>query len=159
MKSKLSAVLLSAILLTSLPANAQKRMESRFEPSVASWRFAERRVRRMTLDEKIGQMVHIGINARYANQDSDFFQEVLRDVRDNKVGGIILFGAPIYESVHFVNRMQQNARTPLLISIDAETGVGMRFMDAANFPWAMAVAATGDPGYAIKIGEVTGREA
>ena len=89
MKSKLSAVLLSAILLTSLPANAQKRMESRFEPSVASWRFAERRVRRMTLDEKIGQMVHIGINARYANQDSDFFQEVLRDVRDNKVGGKI----------------------------------------------------------------------
>ncbi len=113
----------------------------------------------MTLDEKIGQMVHIGINARYANQDSEFFQEVLKDVRDNKVGGIILFGAPIYESVHFVNRMQQNARTPLLISIDAETGVGMRFMDAANFPWAMAVAATGDPAYARKIGEVTGREA
>jgi beta-N-acetylhexosaminidase len=32
-------------------------------------------------------------------------------------------------------------------------------MDAANFPWNMAVAATGNPEYAYKMGVITGREA
>lgn len=161
MKSTLSILILVALLFASLPAAAQKTPSTTapFEPSAKSWKFADKTLRKMTLEEKIGQMVHIGINARYANQDSDFFRQIQKDVVESKVGGIILFGAPIYETVHFVNRMQQNARTPLLISIDAESGVGMRFSDAANFPWAMAVAATGKPEYARKIGEVTGREA
>ncbi|NOT48044.1 MAG: beta-N-acetylglucosaminidase, partial [Acidobacteria bacterium] len=34
-----------------------------------------------------------------------------------------------------------------------------RFEDATNFPWAMAVTATGNPDYAYKMGVVTGREA
>src|SRR5690606_17943505 len=33
------------------------------------------------------------------------------------------------------------------------------FADAVNFPWAMAVAATGEPDYARRIGVITGREA
>jgi len=55
--------------------------------------------------------------------------------------------------------MQALAKIPLLMSLDAETGIGMRFEDATNFPWAMAVTATGDPEYARKIGVITGREA
>jgi beta-N-acetylhexosaminidase len=35
----------------------------------------------------------------------------------------------------------------------------MRFEDAINFPWAMAVAATGNPDYARRMGVITGREA
>jgi len=108
----------------------------------------------MTVAEKVGQLVHVGINARFANQDSDFFRDLKRDVVENKVGGIILFGAPIYETTHLVNRMQEQAETPLLISLDAETGIGMRFGDAANFPWNMAVAATGNPDYARQIGVI-----
>jgi beta-N-acetylhexosaminidase len=55
--------------------------------------------------------------------------------------------------------MQELADIPLLMSLDAETGIGMRFEDATNFPWAMAVTATGNPDYARRIGVVTGREA
>jgi beta-N-acetylhexosaminidase len=113
----------------------------------------------MSVDEKIGQLVHVGINARFANQESTFFKNLKRDVVENKVGGIIFFGAPIYETVHLANRMQELADTPLLMSLDAETGIGMRFEDATNFPWAMAVTATGNPDYARRMGVVTGREA
>src|SRR5262249_58662106 len=35
----------------------------------------------------------------------------------------------------------------------------MRFDDTVNFPWNMAIAATGDPDYARRAGELTGREA
>jgi len=61
--------------------------------------------------------------------------------------------------VILVNRMQQLARYPLLVSADLEAGAGMRFEDTVNFPWNMAVAATGNPDYARRQGEITAREA
>ena len=141
------------------PMLALSQTTARFEPSSNAWKYADKLLKKMTVEEKVGQVIHIGINAKFANQDSDYFQALKHDIVDNKVGGIILFGAPIYETVQLVNRMQENAKVPLLISIDAETGVGMRFGDATNFPWNMAVGATENPEYARKIGVVTGREA
>jgi len=132
---------------------------SRFEPSKKSWDFAAKHVKKMSVDEKVGQLVHVGVNAKFANQDSPFFKDLKRHVVENKIGGIIFFGAPIYETTIIANRMQELAKTPLLMSLDAETGIGMRFEDATNFPWAMAVAATGNPEFARRMGVVTGREA
>ncbi len=130
-----------------------------FQPSEKAYKWADKELKKMSADEKVGQLVHIGINARYLNQDSDEYKELRRQIVENKLGGIVLFGAPIYESVFLVNRMQEAAKTPLLIAIDAETGVGMRFGDAENFPWNMAVAATGNPEFARRMGVITGRDA
>src|SRR5215213_5168274 len=130
-----------------------------FEPSNKAWKWADKQMREMSVEEKVGQLVHVGVNARFANQDSEYFKELKRQVVDNKIGGIIFFGAPIYETTHLINRMQGLAKVPLLMSLDAETGIGMRFEDAVNFPWAMAVAATGNPEYARHVGVITGREA
>ncbi len=132
---------------------------SRFEPSEKAWKYADKQLKKMSVDEKVGQLIHVGVNARFSNQDSEFFKDLRRHVVENKIGGVIFFGAPIYETTHLANRMQEVAEIPLLMSLDAETGIGMRFFDAINFPWAMAVAATGNPDYARKIGVVTGREA
>src|SRR5687767_248732 len=150
-----------AIVATANPPSALRTTQSqaRFEPSKKSWDFAEKTVRRMTVDEKVGQLIHVGINARFANQESPFFQDLRRHVVNNKIGGVIFFGAPIYETTHIANRMQEFAEIPLLMSLDAETGIGMRFEDATNFPWAMAVAATGNPEFARRMGVITGREA
>lgn len=141
------------------PRSGFRDPRSRFEPSKKAWAFAEKTVKKMTVDEKVGQLVHVGINARFANQESWFFKDLRRHVTENKIGGIIFFGAPIYETTHIANRMQEAAKYPLLMSLDAETGIGMRFEDATNFPWAMAVTATGNPEFARRMGVVTGREA
>lgn len=128
-------------------------------PSREAVRWADAELKRMTLDEKIGQLVSVGVNATYEAQDSADFQWLRRQVEQNKIGGIILFRGPVYESVHLVNRMQQLARVPLMVSADLEAGAGMRFDSTVNFPWNMAVGATGDPQYARRQGEVTAREA
>ncbi|HZH91539.1 MAG TPA: glycoside hydrolase family 3 N-terminal domain-containing protein [Pyrinomonadaceae bacterium] len=122
-------------------------------------KWADGELRRMTLDEKIGQLISVGINATFLNQESAPFKELRRQVERNHVGGIILFRGAVYDSVHLVNRMQQLARRPLLISADLEAGAGMRFIDTINFPWNMAVGATGNPEYARRMGEATAREA
>lgn len=158
----LSAILAAAVFLLSLPpvsASSVLKTEPRFEPSKRSWDWADKTLKKMTSDEKVGQLIHVGINARFANQDSWFFKDLRRHVTENKIGGIIFFGAPIYETTHIANRMQEAAKTQLLMSLDAETGIGMRFQDATNFPWAMAVTATGNPEFARRMGVITGREA
>ena len=131
----------------------------RFEPSKDSWNKAARLVKKMSVDEKIGQLIHVGVNAKFANQDSQFFQDLKRQVTELKVGGIIFYQGPVYETVHLANRMQEAAKFPLLMSLDAETGIGMRFPDAEIFPWAMALGATGDPELARRMGAIAGREA
>jgi beta-N-acetylhexosaminidase len=129
------------------------------QPSKDALAWADAELKRMTLEEKIGQLISIGINARFLNEESDEFLELRRQVEQNHIGGIILFRGPVYESVHLVNRMQQFAREPLLISADLEAGSGMRFEDATDFPWNMAVGATDNPDYARREGELTAREA
>jgi len=128
-------------------------------PSAAALKWANKELKRMSLDEKIGQLFAVGLNATYLNQDSEAFKELRHQVVDNHVGGIVLFRGPVYESVVLVNRMQQIAKEPLLISADLEAGPGMRFDDTVNFPWNMAVGATGNADYARRQGEVTAREA
>jgi beta-glucosidase-like glycosyl hydrolase len=128
-------------------------------PSGNALKWADKELKRMSLEEKIGQLVAVGLNATYLNQDSEAFKDLRHQIVDNHVGGIILFRGPVYESVVIVNRMQQLAKYPLLISADLEAGPGMRFDDTVNFPWNMAVGATANPDYARRQGELTAREA
>ncbi|HEX8891015.1 MAG TPA: glycoside hydrolase family 3 N-terminal domain-containing protein [Pyrinomonadaceae bacterium] len=128
-------------------------------PSKDALKWADGELKKMSLDEKIGQLISIGINASFLNQESEAFKAMRRQVEENHVGGLILFGSPVYESVVLINRMQQFARRPLLVSADLERGAGMRFFDTTDFGWVMAVGATGNPDYARRMGEITAREA
>src|SRR5215470_2720266 len=129
------------------------------QPTQAALKWVDDVLRKMSLEEKVGQLICVGINATFLNQDSNAFQTLKHQVEDLHIGGIILFRGPVYESVILVNRMQQMARYPLLISADLEAGSGMRFDDTVSFPWNMAVAATGNPDYARRQGEITALEA
>lgn len=129
------------------------------QPSRDALKWADKELSRMSLEQKIGQLVSVGINAGFLNRESDAYKAMRRQVETNHVGGIILFGSPVYESVVLLNRMQQHARLPLLISADLERGAGMRLFDTTDFGWVMATGATGNPEYARRMGEITGREA
>jgi beta-N-acetylhexosaminidase len=129
------------------------------QPSRDAIKWADKELRRMSLEQKVGQLVSVGINASFLNRESAAYKELRRQVEANHVGGIILFGSPVYESVVLVNRMQGYAHWPLLISADLERGAGMRLFDTTDFGWVMATGATGDPEYARRMGEITGHEA
>jgi beta-N-acetylhexosaminidase len=164
---KLTLALLVALVVAPLhqfasPAQARAKSPVKpysSKPSKAALVWANRELARMSLEEKIGQLIAVGINATFLNQDSDAFKALRHQVEDNHVGGIILFRGPVYESVVLSNRMQKLARYPLLISADLEAGAGMRFDDTVNLPWNMAVGATGNPDYARRQGALTAHEA
>src|SRR5215213_5442260 len=159
----LSAILIVVLLgLAALPVKPQSSVRVnafKRDPSPKALKWANDVLRKMLLEEKIGQLISVGLNATFLNQDSDAYRTLKHHIEDNKVGGLILFRGPVYESVVLSNRMQQLARYPLLVSADLEAGAGMRFDDTVNFPWNMAVGATGNPEYARHQGEITAREA
>jgi beta-N-acetylhexosaminidase len=161
----LQALMITSITLSTVGASGHPAVPARevkpysSTPSKDAIKWANKQLSRMSLDQKIGQLIAVGVNATYLNRDSDAYRALRHQVVDNHVGGIILFRGPVYESVVLVNRMQELAQYPLLISADLEAGSGMRFDDTVNFPWNMAVAATGNPEYARRQGEITAREA
>lgn len=144
---------------TAVAADSVKPKPYSVQPSRDALKWADKELKRMSLEQKVGQLVSVGINAGFLNRESEAYKALRREVETNHIGGIILFGSPVYESVVLVNRMQEHARLPLLISADLERGTGMRLFDTTDFGWVMATGATGDPEYARRVGEITGLEA
>ncbi|HEX7614099.1 MAG TPA: glycoside hydrolase family 3 N-terminal domain-containing protein [Thermoanaerobaculia bacterium] len=117
------------------------------------------RANSISLDEKIGQLFVVPARGIYMSEESKEFRTLRHHVLDNRVGGVILFRSNVYEAAVLVGKLQEIARLPLLVSADLEAGLGMRFEDVTYGPWAMAVAAAGDPALAEKRAYATAREA
>jgi beta-N-acetylhexosaminidase len=113
----------------------------------------------LSLDEKIGQMFAVRANGVFMGESSPAYQQLLHQVRDNHIGGVVWFLSNVYETALLNRKLQGESRVPLLISADLEAGMGMRFVDTTFWPSAMAVAATGDPSLAEREGRVVAKEA
>ena len=116
------------------------------------------RVEGLSLDEKIGQLFVYAAHGTFMNEEAPAWQQLRRQVRENKVGGVIWFVSNVYETAVLTRKLQAEAKVPLLVSADLEAGVGMRFNDTTYWPPAMAVAATGDPSLAEAVGRIAAAE-
>ncbi len=113
----------------------------------------------MTLEQKVGQMVMVGVFGQYYSQQSDEFARLVRLVQEKHVGGFILWQGDVYEAAVRLNTLQGLSRLPLLVSADFERGVAMRIRRGTPFPDAMAIGATRNSRYAYEIGRAIAREA
>ncbi len=92
----------------------------------------------LNTQQKIGQLFMLGLTS--AAEDS-IVEKVVQEVSDYQVGGLaFLVGTP-EKQVAITNRIQNNAKLPLLIALDAEWGTAMRFKEEQGFPWPMAIGA------------------
>jgi beta-N-acetylhexosaminidase len=172
----LRAVLLALIVLT--PAAAARQSKSPLDVDRAGEKWVEGTLRKMTLEEKVGQMLVSSFHSNFMSTDSDEFDRLVKAVHEVRVGGFHVFGAsepvppvllnPSYGSVtlgqpieaaSILNRLQAVAKVPLLNTADFEAGVGFRIMGATSFPRAMAFGAARDDKLAFEAGRVTGEEA
>lgn len=114
---------------------------------------------KMTLEEKVGQLLMIDLAT-----DGDIADAAVRDriesrVRESAPGGVILFaGNPVSASLT-VAWAQFVSETPLFVALDAEWGAGFRLQGLTRFPDAMAIAATGQRSNARISGARTAQEA
>ena len=120
--------------------------------------WAEVTLRRLTLEEKVAQLIFVWSSGRYLAEDSPEWQELVRLTTKRKLGGFIFSIGDVYEYAVQINKLQELAEIPLLMAGDFEFGVGMRVRNSTSFPRAMAVGATRNPAYAYEMGKATARE-
>lgn len=116
-------------------------------------------MKQLTLEDKIGQMFLADGNAIFMNRETDAYQQLKHQIEDNKVGGVLWFRSDVWATAVLTNRLQGMSDLPLLVASDLEMGLGMRLNDTQWWPPNMAVAATGEPKYALNQGICTAREA
>lgn len=132
---------------------------------------------KLSLDDRIGQLIAPAFDSTYLPSDSDEFERLARVLRESHAGAVIAFGGvepapqvilnPTYGTVVLghplalattLNRLQSIAATPLLATADFEFGPGMRIAGATRFPRAMAIGAAGDEQLAFEAGRITAIE-
>ena len=85
-------------------------------------------------------------------------KEVEEQVRKYNIGGICMFqGGPIAQA-QFLNYMQSIAKTPILICIDAENGLGMRMDSVQPLPRQLMLCAMTDPKLMYEYGRLVGEK-
>jgi beta-N-acetylhexosaminidase len=165
-KPGLSALFL--LLLMTISLRAQKSSPKNPQRPAASSAWIEATLKKMTLREKIGQMLMPYYFGVFTSTESADYKELLHQVEENHVGGFILgtqrgpLGierSQVYPTAALTNELQKHAKLPLLIGADFETGTAMRIDEGTSFPSPMAVAATNDPKAAYTIGKITALEA
>jgi beta-N-acetylhexosaminidase len=124
----------------------------------AEMRWTKKTLDKMTLEEKIGQMVACRYSGNFVNRNSGYFQNLKTMIVDYKIGGIIIFGGDVYESAILTNRFQELAKIPLLVASDFERGVGNQIDGATLFPPIMALGAADSEDLAYEMGKITAKE-
>ena len=127
-------------------------------PALSGW--AEKTLKSLSLEEKVGQMIGVRAFGIYTNPRSAEYKNLIEEVETLKVGHITIFESDVYAAPKILNDLQRRAKIPLLVSADLERGLAFRVRrGAVPIPYAMAIGATRSEEAAYFAGLVTGREA
>jgi beta-N-acetylhexosaminidase len=136
------------------------------DPSGARW--ADRTLRKMSLEEKVGQLFMIWAKVDFMNFAGPDYVNLRDTMKKYHLGafgitspmesGLLVKGSPL-EAAALTNQLQRDSELPLLFAADFERGLPMRFHGGTMFPHAMAFGATGNAEYAYQYGRITAMEA
>jgi beta-N-acetylhexosaminidase len=134
----------------------------------AGEKWAEKTLRKLTVEEKVGQVFMIWCRASFLNVENPEYLQLREAMQKYHVGsfamtvhmdGPYLLRSEPYEAAELLNRLQSDSKLPLLFAADFERGVSMRLMGTTMFPHAMAFGGDGKAGDAENFGRITAEEA
>jgi beta-N-acetylhexosaminidase len=130
-------------------------------------KWAEKTLRKLSLEEKVGQVFMVWVRAEFLNVNSPEYLQLRDSMNKYHIGSFamtvrweppFLYRNQPYEAAELLNRLQQESKLPLLVAADFERGVTMRLHGATTFPHAMAFGAAGKTDYAEAFGRITAVE-
>jgi beta-N-acetylhexosaminidase len=142
-------VILIAALLIPLVPDAQYR--SRL--TMQQW--TDSVFRSLSDEEKIAQLMVI---RAHSNLGADHIAKVTDDIMKYNVGGLCFFqGGPVRQA-NLTNFYQSIAKTPLMVTIDAEWGLGMRLDSVIKYPYQLTLGALDDERLVYRMGLAVGEQ-
>ena len=110
---------------------------------------------KLSLDQKIAQLFMIQAYSNGKNQNTD---DLIRLIGQFEVGGIIFMqGGPVAQA-KISNRLQQASNVPILVAIDAESGLGFRLDSTLNYPVQIALGAITNDSMIYRMGFEIGEQ-
>jgi len=111
-------------------------------------------------DEQIAQLMVVRLSTIGPGRTVTFYDSTVAElIKQYNIGSICVFqGSPVKQA-NILNRLQAMAKTPLLVTIDAEWGVGMRMTDSVlPLPKQMMLGAVQDSNIAYQYGKVVAEQ-
>jgi beta-N-acetylhexosaminidase len=106
-------------------------------------------------DEKIAQLMVV---RAHSNLGADHVAKVVSDIRKYNVGALCFFqGGPIRQA-NLTNYYQGMAKTPIMVTIDGEWGLGMRLDSVTKFPFQLTLGALSDENLVYRMGIAVGEQ-
>jgi beta-N-acetylhexosaminidase len=151
-----AAAALLALLITGCARMPAPGASPRLAAPDGAW--VARTLKKMTVEEKIGQMVACRFTGDFRNADSAYLRELDDLVVRSGIGGLVLFGGEVYETAEITNAFQKLAKVPLLMASDFERGTGNQITGSTLFPPLMSLGAAGSEDLAYDMGRITALE-
>jgi beta-N-acetylhexosaminidase len=111
-------------------------------------------------DEQIAQLMVVRLSTIDSKKTVTFFDSAVTElVKQYNIGGVCLFqGSPVKQAT-ILNGLQAIAKTPILMCIDAEWGIGMRMIDSVlPLPRQMMLGAVQDSNIAYQYGRIVAEQ-
>jgi len=166
MVRRILALTLLVLGVSALAKTKYQPLPVRLDRDGEKW--AQKTLRKMSLEEKVGQLFMIWTRAEFLNLSSPEYSHLRDTINKYHIGSFamtvryeppFLYKNQPYEAADLLNRLQGDSKLPLLIAADFELGVSNRLNGTTAFPNAMAIGATGSLEYAKAFGRITGQEA
>ena len=109
----------------------------------------------LTFEERLGQLFMV---AAYSNKDKAHVDQISALIEEENLGGLIFFQGGPDRQARLTNYYQAKSKTPLLIAMDAEWGIGMRLDSTLSFPKAMTLGAIQNPRLIQEMGAEIARQ-
>ncbi|MDR0385689.1 MAG: serine hydrolase, partial [Prevotellaceae bacterium] len=104
------------------------------------------------------RLAQLFMMAAYSNLGEKHENDIKKSIRDYHIGGLIFFQGTPEKQAALTNLYQSVSRIPLIISMDAEWGVGMRLKDIISFPRQMALGSIRDNNLIYEFGAEIARQ-
>lgn len=101
-------------------------------------RFADSVYQQLSPKERIAQLLMIPV---YANKNMKHIRKVAEYVKEYNIGGMILMQGTPLKFASYLNYFQKLSKTPILMSIDGEWGISMRWDSMPIYPKQMTLGA------------------
>ena len=109
----------------------------------------------MSDDARIGQLFML---RAHSNKGEAYEQMVADLVRRIQPGGLCFFQGAIVRQAELTNHYQALSKTPMMIAMDAEFGLGMRLSDGITYPRQMTLGAIRDDEAVYRYGREMARQ-
>jgi beta-N-acetylhexosaminidase len=136
------------IIVLSVRGNSQKSDPSFLQYLYHPW--VDSVMKTLSAERQIAQCIWV---AGWSDRDTLHRDEITGLIDKFGIGGIVFFQGTPEKQAELINYYQEKSNIPLLISMDAEWGAGMRLEKIVKFPYQMTLGAISNDSLIFRFGK------